>query len=72
MAAKVLPNTLKLYYCTFLALVTRMEFCPVCGSRDVNLMQRDSSEIRVEFLPASEEFTQVKCTHCTSLWWERG
>jgi uncharacterized protein with PIN domain len=48
-----------------------MEFCPACGSRDVDLMQRDSSEIRVEFLHAFENFTQIKCSRCKNLWWER-
>jgi len=54
-----------------LTLVTKMEFCPACGSRDVDLRQRDASEIRVEFLHAFEEFTQIKCSSCKSLWWER-
>jgi len=49
-----------------------MDFCPACGSRNVDLIQRDASEIRVEFIHAFEEFTQVKCCNCNSLWWERG
>ena len=48
-----------------------MEFCPACGSRDVDLRQRDASEIRLEFLHSFEEFTQIKCARCKSLWWER-
>jgi len=55
-----------------LMLVMRVEFWPACGSRDIEPKQRDASEIRVEFVHVFEDFTQIKCASCKSLWWERG
>ncbi|MGA2461078.1 MAG: hypothetical protein ABSF82_06625 [Candidatus Bathyarchaeia archaeon] len=60
-----------MYYGILLTVVaTLAETCPACGSREKTFEQRDTSEIRLEYVYAFEEVALLRCTNCQSLWWD--